>query len=359
MDSFRFKSDDQINHEYLAKGIDLTSSATLSKVPTVVSVSPSSGSTAGGTSITITGTNLNGATAVKVGGTAVVSFTKVSATQIVATTAAHTAGVASVNVTTTYGVSAANSLFSYITPTPSGNVSTRIGPTIHIQNNTTVLSDAQLQAAIAALQIQLDRDWQPVWGTTATLSFVSKTGTVPSTGWVIYMMDTSDIPGALGYHDETAAGRPIGKVFAKDDMRYGYNWTVTLSHELLEMMLDPYINQTVFAQDSVSSGLLYAYEACDAVEADSLGYTINGILVSDFVYPTWFDLTITNYHGVKFDYCNRLTAPFQLWSGGYIGVFPVPNDGSGWSSINAQNIIGPPDDDDMVSTRARDRRSRS
>ncbi len=60
--------------------------------PTVVSINPTSGTTLGGTSVTITGTNFTGATAVTIGGTAVTSFTVDSATQITATTAAHAAG---------------------------------------------------------------------------------------------------------------------------------------------------------------------------------------------------------------------------------------------------------------------------
>ena len=237
-----------------------------------------------------------------------------------------------------------------------------MGPTIAIQNSSTVLTDAQVQAAVAALQIQLDRDWQAAWGTTATLVFVSRTQGIPTGAWPIYVLDTSDVSGALGYHDETASGVPYGRIFAKDDITYGYNWTVTLSHELLEMMLDPYVNLTVFRQTTNTAGMLYAYEACDACEADNLGYQINGITVSDFVWPSWFDTTITNTLGHRYDQMNHLTAPFQLYSGGYIGVFQVTN-GSGWSSINAENVIGPADADDdhgaaCCTSCMRDRRNR-
>ena len=52
-------------------------------------VSPNSGPGAGGTSVTITGTNFTGATAVTFGGTAATSVTVVSATSITATSPAH------------------------------------------------------------------------------------------------------------------------------------------------------------------------------------------------------------------------------------------------------------------------------
>jgi len=40
---------------------------------------------------------------------------------------------------------------------------------------------------------------------------------------------------------------------------------------------------------SDKSGVLYAYEVCDACQAKEFGYRIDGTLVSDFVYPAWFE----------------------------------------------------------------------
>ncbi len=70
--------------------------------PSISGLSPTSGPTAGGTSVVITGTNLTGATSVTFGGTAA-SFAVNSATQITATAPAHSAGAISVVVTTTGG----------------------------------------------------------------------------------------------------------------------------------------------------------------------------------------------------------------------------------------------------------------
>ena len=69
--------------------------------PTVSSISPSSGSTSGGTPVTITGTGfLTGAT-VSIGGTAATNVAVVSANSITATTPAHSAGTVNVVVTNT------------------------------------------------------------------------------------------------------------------------------------------------------------------------------------------------------------------------------------------------------------------
>ena len=71
--------------------------------PTIVSVTPPSGSTNGGTPVTITGTNLIGATAVTFNGTPATGVTVVSGTSINATTPSFAAGVVNVNVTTPNG----------------------------------------------------------------------------------------------------------------------------------------------------------------------------------------------------------------------------------------------------------------
>ena len=106
--------------------------AAISAATTVGSISPTSGSTAGGTSVTISGTNLTGASAVTIGGNACTAVTVVSATSITCTTPAGTAGTASVLVTTPGGTNVANSLFTYTAPVSAptaGSISPTSGST--------------------------------------------------------------------------------------------------------------------------------------------------------------------------------------------------------------------------------------
>jgi hypothetical protein len=84
--------------------------------PTVTSIVPASGSTAGGTAVTITGTDFTGATGVTIGGAAATSVVVVDATTITAITPAGSAGTASVLVTTPYGTNSANTLYTYGQP---------------------------------------------------------------------------------------------------------------------------------------------------------------------------------------------------------------------------------------------------
>jgi len=209
-------------------------------------------------------------------------------------------------------------------------------PTIQIAviNESTVLADADVVPVVAALQKQVTLDFRPAWGTDAELSIVAKTAQPPSGTWWLVLLDDSDQANALGYHDLTTEGLPIGKVFAASDLKAGTSWTVTASHELLEMLGDPNVNLTVFVQNSNTAGTLYAYEVCDACEDDSFGYQIDNVLLSDFVYPAWFESFRTE-GSTHFDRMNKIQNPLQLLAGGYIGVFNV-NSGSGWQQQTAE-----------------------
>ncbi|RLS27641.1 MAG: hypothetical protein DWH70_00140, partial [Planctomycetota bacterium] len=97
--------------------------------PTITSISPVTGSAAGGTTITILGTDFTGATAVTIGGVAASSFTVVNSTTITAITPAHAAGAASVEVTTATGTNVANSLFTYAATTTTALTSS-VNPSV-------------------------------------------------------------------------------------------------------------------------------------------------------------------------------------------------------------------------------------
>lgn len=98
--------------------------------PTVSSVSPNSGPVAGGTTVTITGTNFASGATISFGGVAALNVSFVSSTQLKATTPAHAAGTVNVAVTNPDNVSAALSNgFSYASSTPTvGSVSPVSGP---------------------------------------------------------------------------------------------------------------------------------------------------------------------------------------------------------------------------------------
>jgi hypothetical protein len=174
---------------------------------------------------------------------------------------------------------------------------------ISISNASSKVTDAEVQAAIVAVATQLATDVAPVWGQVPALEFVPA-GQVGA-GCPCTISDTPDQPGVLGYHDEGPDGRPYIKVFVVD----GYDWVPTFSHEVLELAGNPAANLWADAP----CGSDYARELCDAVEDDT--YDINGLNVSNFLYPAAFDPKALP--GEKFDHLGNLKAPFTMTEGGY------------------------------------------
>ncbi|MGI9188202.1 MAG: IPT/TIG domain-containing protein [Gaiellales bacterium] len=84
--------------------------------PTIAGVSPSSGMTSGGTTITITGADLTGTSNVAMGGLPVTSFTVVSGARVTAVTPAHAAGTVAVSLTTPGGTTTSVGAFTYTAP---------------------------------------------------------------------------------------------------------------------------------------------------------------------------------------------------------------------------------------------------
>jgi hypothetical protein len=204
---------------------------------------------------------------------------------------------------------------------------------VAIINRSTVLTDDAVRVAVAALQKQVIKEFADSGWPQAEVAFLDPTAAINPGQWSLILLDDTDQAGALGYHDLPQAenGMPIGYVFAKTDAQYGLSWTVTASHELLEMLADPWIEKVALHQIGETGALLYSYEVCDACEDDALGYDINGVRVSDFVYPAWFQDWRPN-GSTKFDHTGAIDAPFRLAGGGYISTF---TPGTGWQQVSA------------------------
>lgn len=185
-------------------------------------------------------------------------------------------------------------------------------PTIACFNRATVGLGVDFDALIAAMQVYVDKYVVPVWGTPAKL--VKSTGYVKD-AWAMVFLDDADQPGALAYHDLTPDGLPQSKVFVKTTLKNRQRVSVSASHELVEMLVDPAINLMTTGPDLKT---VYAYESADPVEA--LNFKVKGIPMSDFVYPSYFE----NFHkpsSVRFDYLNKVKRPFQILAGGYQIIF--------------------------------------
>ncbi|WP_447597903.1 hypothetical protein [Nitrospira sp. Nam80] len=162
-------------------------------------------------------------------------------------------------------------------------------PSCAVIKFTSKLKDADVQDAVRVMNRQIMEDFMPIWGYRRTLKYIAagfeqaddntlKEEKIAADS-VVYLLDESTLPGALGYHDLNTRDIPVGFVFVLDPN----DWTTTLSHEVLELILDPTVNILIPGPHpkDPQNIVLHAYEVCDAVER--MSYKIDGIDVSNFL----------------------------------------------------------------------------
>jgi hypothetical protein len=200
---------------------------------------------------------------------------------------------------------------------------------VAVLNRSTLVSPEEARRVTEALLRQVRTDYAAGWEVGAEVS-VGLIDPAPPDAWQLVLLDDSDQADALGYHDLTATGRPLGKVFVRSVQQSGGSWSVAASHELLEMMADPDINLAAEGADpnDPKKAAFYAYENCDPLQGDTYG--IDGVIVSNFVYPEFFELNPAR--GARFDHLKLVDAPFTLRPNGYMSFLPIPG-GAHWQQI--------------------------
>jgi hypothetical protein len=163
----------------------------------------------------------------------------------------------------------------------------------------------------AALQRQATRDFGPVWDVEATVDAFPRLEDVPVGYWPMIVRDDIEVPGAAGIHLDKD-GQPFALITMSD------SWSLTASHELLEMLADPFGNRVIPGRSPKrdQGRVEFLVEVCDPSEAAEFGYTVNDILVSDFYTPRFFDPVRTEAAGYSFT--GAITKPRTILRGGYI-----------------------------------------
>lgn len=148
---------------------------------------------------------------------------------------------------------------------------------IAVLNRSKTVTDKRAAKITAAVNRQVQRDVLPVWGGAFADVWVEFDMRPEQADWQIFIVDDSTVPGALGWHSIDADGEPYGEVSAAGEP------SVTLSHEVLEIIADPGVNRVAV---NWFDRLTYAMEICDPVQRNT--YQIDDVTVSDFVTPAWF-----------------------------------------------------------------------
>jgi hypothetical protein len=180
----------------------------------------------------------------------------------------------------------------------------------------------ELTAVAAALQKQVLRDFGPIWGIQADVSAFPRLEDVPLDYWPVIIMDDIGSDSAAGYHQDEN-GQPYSLV------KYSSDWTLTASHEVLEMLGDPF-GRRMIAGQSPKAGqgrVQFLVEVCDPSEAFKYAYRVNEIVVSDFYTPHYFDAAGSG--GARYSFTNAIKKPRDVLPGGYLSWY-VPATREWW-----------------------------
>jgi len=177
--------------------------------------------------------------------------------------------------------------------------------------DTNKITPSQLTKVAAALQKQATRDFGPLWNIEANVSGFAKLEDVPTDYWPVIVRDDINTPGAGGVHEDKN-GQPFALV------QFSNLWTLAASHETLEMLADPFGNRLV-AGKSPEHGqgrVNFLVEVCDPCEDQQFAYTVNGVTVSDFLTPNFYDPVAAS--SVRYSYTGAVKGPRTILSGGYL-----------------------------------------
>ena len=185
---------------------------------------------------------------------------------------------------------------------------------VALVSESNLIASGDLMRVAAALQKQVSRDVAPIWNISATVDAFDRLEDVPIGYWPIIIKDNIGVAGAAGVHQDND-GQPFALVTSAQDLD---SWSLTTSHECLEMLVDP-SGDRLIAGDSPKQDqgrVSFLVEVADPSEAAQFAYTCNGILVSDFYTPNFFDPVQSS--AVRYSFTGAITEPRQVLPGGYL-----------------------------------------
>ncbi len=180
----------------------------------------------------------------------------------------------------------------------------------------------ELLNVAAALQTQVTRDLSPIWGVSGCVSPFRRLQDVPAGYLPLAIVSKGDLPDQQpnAFHQSTH-GQPVGLVAYVD------GWSLLASHELVEIFCDPWGKLTAPGVRE-DQRVQYLVEVCDPCQFSS--YQINGVPVSDFVTPRYYDEPATT--GLRYSFTGSVEHPLQILEGGYISWSTL--DGKLWQAFS-------------------------
>lgn len=188
------------------------------------------------------------------------------------------------------------------------------------------VSDADLLVAIRAVNEQIANDFVPYWSMPATLRLEGTLMKLPRANAaavirgdaVLYVTSQTGKNDPEGFHDRNLRGVPYGVVYTEMSAQLGDPWSVTLSHETLELIGDPQANNYVMGPSPRDrrKKVFYWFEMCDPVSSQS--YEIGDVALQNFVLPAYFEPPVP---GARTNFLGSAVEAFGIAPESYVGYY--------------------------------------
>jgi hypothetical protein len=180
-----------------------------------------------------------------------------------------------------------------------------------IVSRTRRLATRELKRAVNAIQAQITRDFAPAWQVSAHLERFASADDVPLGYWPVTIDDDIGDAGMVATHS-SRNGVPYGLIV------YDEGWSLSASHTILEMLVAPFGDRFIQGPSihpPTKHPVRYLVQVCDPCEDRANAYEVDGVVVSDFCTPDFWDSTAKEG---RFSFTGAVRRPRQVLRGGYL-----------------------------------------
>lgn len=186
---------------------------------------------------------------------------------------------------------------------------------------------------VAALNVQVTQHLLRYWtkAPDAIVRLVTEPQRIPRGVWPVMLVD--QLKHQEGGFHYLWHNQPAAKVLLTPGSN---DWSISASHEVLEMLIDPSGNWLHLApgiklnngqiEDDDTVDCQYLIEVCDPCEA--IHYMIGDVKVADFVTPDFYE----PWRGTRLSFTGGVTNPRRILPGGYI-TWVSPTNSEIWQMI--------------------------
>lgn len=182
----------------------------------------------------------------------------------------------------------------------------------------------RLKEIAAAIQTQMVRDVSIKWDVEAEVKAFRYLSDIPQDYWTASIVN--EIPertGINGYHSFTGSGdsrKPFAKIIYENWIDFDFTqsrFEKVISEEIIEMCINPFLENRLVGKDPEfpDRTATFLVELGDPGNRLDIGYYINDVFVTDFIYPSYYNAI--HVEGTKYDHLGLIQKPYSILDGGY------------------------------------------